>query len=234
VLANHQDGDMADPTGRWPKLVLADLERGLRKFGPITPRQSQSANSLPDRGVGVQPDGRVTLAVSDKFVVVKDLSSDPPDNALGAITLDSITLTAAEWSALAPLHCDAGTHWTIPEAVARRFFPVLSTGDTVFRSPGEITSIAMSGRVDSVENGMVHLRYEGHIAGTHHGTKNEAKEGNQCSSEARMIGGVAAYDPQTRKMLRLTLVYDGLFRNYRPYASPPTRYGAVVEWSRGR
>ena len=33
------------------------------------------------------------------------------------------------------------------------------------------------------------------------------------------------------KMLSLTLVFDGRFRNYAPYDSP-ARFGAVVEWAR--
>ena len=61
------------------KQVLADLESGLVAFGPVKPRQVAEAgarayrNALPYRGLGVHPDGKVTLAVYDKIVVAKDL-----------------------------------------------------------------------------------------------------------------------------------------------------------------
>jgi hypothetical protein len=34
------------------------------------------------------------------------------------------------------------------------------------------------------------------------------------------------------RLLSLTLVFDGRFRNYPPYDAP-ARFGAVVEWARG-
>ena len=66
------------------KKVLADLESSLVAFGPVKPRQGEPRqvaeagarayrNGLPYRGVGVHPDGKVTLAVYDKIVVAKDL-----------------------------------------------------------------------------------------------------------------------------------------------------------------
>jgi hypothetical protein len=36
------------------------------------------------------------------------------------------------------------------------------------------------------------------------------------------------------RLLSLTLVYDGQFRNYPPYDHPPARFGAVVEWAHER
>ena len=235
VLASHQETkDIADWHGKWPKRVLADLQRGLDSFGAVEPRRVGRFDSLPYRGTGVRPTGSVTLAVYDKFVVVKELDKEPPPDALGPTVLDSIPLTAEEWSRLAPATADAGSTWSVPEATARKFFPLLSTGDTVFRDPTEVTAVRLTGRVQKVENGTAHLSYEGDIAATHHGTANEGKAGNKCSAEATLIGGVGAYDVRAGKMLWLTLVFDGLWRNYAPYDDPPARFGAVVEWRRGR
>src|SRR5262245_66547911 len=93
---------MSDPRGRWARAALADLEAGLKAFGPVTPRRVGKPRPLPHRGVGTTPDGRVTLAVTDRWVFVKDLSRDPPRGALGPTVLDSITLAAEEWKGLAP------------------------------------------------------------------------------------------------------------------------------------
>jgi hypothetical protein len=233
VLAAHQDmSSMADPRGRWARAALADLEAGLKAFGPVTPRHVQKFQSLPHRGVGTQPDGRVTLAVTDRWVFVKDLSRDPPRDALGATVLDSITLTAGEWQGLAPAGAKPGGAWAVPEATARKFFPLLSTGDTVFRDMKEVTSVRLAGRVEKVEGGVAYLAYEGDIAATHRGTKDEGKEGKRCSSAAKLLGGVGACDAKSGRLLALTLVFDGRFRNYAPYGEP-ARFGAVVEWAQG-
>jgi hypothetical protein len=86
-------------------------------------------------------DGRITLAVTDRWVFVTDLSRDPPRDALGATVLDSITLSAEQRKGLAPADARSGSEWAVPEGTARRFFPLLSTGDTVFRDAKEVTSV---------------------------------------------------------------------------------------------
>lgn len=231
VLSAHQDmSSMAGPRSKWARAALADLEAGLKAFGPVTPRRAEKPQPLPHRGVGAWPDGRVTLAVTDRWVIVKDLARDVPRDALGATALDSITLTAEEWKGLAPAEAKPGRAWAVPEATARKFFPLLSPTDTTFRGAGEVTSVRLAGRVEKVEGGVAYLAYEGEIAATHRGTKSEAREGQQCSSSAKLLGGVGKYDVKSGRLVALTLVFDGRFRNYAPYDAP-ARFGAVVEWS---
>lgn len=237
VLVGHQETkDTRDGRGRWAKLVLADLENGLKAFGPLKPRpdgdvaSSRYREALPHRGVGVQADGRVTLALYEKFVLVKDLERDPPPGNLGPTIFDSITLTAGEWSTLAPKEVEAGSIWTVPEGTARKFYPVLSVSDTVFRDPKEVTEVSLKGKVESIRDGIAYLVYEGAIAGTHHGTASEGKKGNKVSGEAKLLAGVGVIDVKAGKMVSLTLVYDGRWRNWAPYDDPPARFGAVIEW----
>jgi hypothetical protein len=231
VLAAHQDmSSMSDPHGKWARTALADLEAGLKAFGPVSPRRVKKLQSLPYRGVGRHSDGRVALAVTDRWVFVQDLSRDAPRDALGATVLDSITLTAQEWKGLTPVDTKPASKWTVPEATARKFFPLLSTGDTVFRDTREVTSVRLAGRVEKVEGGVAYLTYEGEIAATHRGTKDEGREGKRCSSAAKLLGGVGVCDIKSGKLLSLTMVFDGRFGNYTPYDSP-ARFGAVVEWS---
>jgi hypothetical protein len=85
--------------------------------------------------------------------------------------------------------------------------------------------------VDKVADGVAYLSYDGEIAATHRGTKSEAREGQHCSSAAKLLGGVGAYDIKSGRLRLLTLVFRGQFRNYAPYDAPAP-FGAVVEWSR--
>ena len=66
---------------------------------------------------------------------------------------------------------EPGATWEVPEATARKFYPLLSTGDTVFRDSEEVTSARLAGRVEKVEGDIAYFTYEGEIAATHVGTK---------------------------------------------------------------
>jgi hypothetical protein len=68
--------------------------------------------------------------VQQRLVLVKVLENEPPSSTLGGIIPDNIMLTAADWKALAPSKADVGTKWTVPEAVARKFYALLSVCDT--------------------------------------------------------------------------------------------------------
>lgn len=213
VLASHQ---AFKSHKTWAEEVVSDLTPGLKAFGEIKPRPGQKVNALPYRGVGTRPDDSITLAVQQRLVLVKDLEKEPPSGTLGGIIPDSIVLTAADWKALTPPKAELGTKWTVPEAVARKFYPLLSVSDTVFRDGNEVTSVEITGKVQKVVDGIATLNFAGHLAGTHHGTKNEGKLGNQVSAELKMLGGVGQLAIKTGHIEALTLVFDGQFRNWAP------------------
>jgi hypothetical protein len=232
VLATAGRGHQA--SAPWEKTVLADLEAGLKKFGPVAPRRAGPANSRPYRGIGVHPDGSVTLAVTDRLIFVQDRRRQLRAGDFGEVTPDHVDLTAAEWSALSPPDVNAVSPWTIPEAVGRRFFPLLGHVTEPFRHPEDVTEVQLEGRVVAVRDGIASLVFGGQMAGIVHGTKS-LMQGHELSTTMRMIGGVGSYDIRAGQMLSLTWVCDGDFLGWhRPSAHvSPFRFGTVVEWRRG-
>ena len=218
----------------WPKRILAALRSGLDDYGPIAPRRVRPTNPFPYRGVGVQADGSVTLAVSDRGIYAKDLA--PLLKSQDAqVFLDKLTLSAREWSALAPPDVQEGSQWTIPEDVGRRFYPLLNPFDVKFADSSEMTAVQLAGEVASVRAGVARLVYRGHLAGTHHGTRSEARLGQQLRTDMKMIGGLGTYDLRSGQMLSLTWVWDGSYTSFftPPDHGQPGRFAMVVEWRRG-
>lgn len=217
VLASHQQFKSHKT---WPQEALADLEPGLKAFGDITPRQVQVADPLPERGLGFRKDGGVCLGVFLRFIHKNARLEELPNP-----TLDSLVLTAAEWKALWPEKTEAGHSWTLPEAVARKFSRILGPGDeNTMPRPNEVKSARFAGKVQSIDNGIAQLTFEGDIAGAHNTQSNRGL----CHGEAKLTG-LARYDVKTRQPQSLILVFDGVFRNVVPY-DQPAKYGGVVEW----
>jgi len=217
VLASHQAFKSHET---WAKEVLADLEPGLSAFGAVKPREFERADPLPHRAVGVMKDGGVCLGVYLRFAI-----KGIPLRELPNPTIDSLVLAKDEWTALAPAEAVAGREWVVPEPVGRKFGRVLGPGDeNTMPRPGEVTSVRLVGRVNSVEGGVAYLTYEGQIAGSHVTQSNRGL----CHGQAK-LSGVGRYDTRSRRMVALTLVFDGVFRNVTPYDRPAS-YSAVVEW----
>jgi len=222
VLASNASGGDA-PNGA--RVMLADLRAGLKKFGTVAPRRVGPMNSLPYRGVGVRPDGSVTLAITDKILNGKPGTRPVESLGVERMYLDSATLSASQWSSLAPPDARAGARWTIPAETGRQFYPVLSHVRSFFKDPGEVTDVPLVGRVASVRGDIAYLVYDGRIAGTQYGTTANGVYRHGDTSELKMIGGVGAYDIRAMQMVSLTWVWDGSFEWM--------RFGAVVEWRRG-
>jgi hypothetical protein len=223
----------------WPKLLLEDLRSGMKEFGAITPRRAAPTNPHPYRGIALRPDGGITLAVADREIFVKDLPPNLPLNQVQQLRLDSVTLSAAERLALAPPDARVGSQWTIPEAVGRRFFPLLNATETYFRDPGEVTEVQLVGRVVSARDGIASIDYRGRIAGTHY-VKKDGKNIHEWSTALKLIGGVGTYDIQAGQLLSLTWVWDGRFilwnllRTDTRRDSDWSRVGIVVDWRQER
>jgi hypothetical protein len=221
VLASHQEFK-SEKT--WASEVLADLEPGLKAFGDIKPRAAKRVDPLPYRGAGVQKDGSVTLAVYLRYSIKGVPLREVPNP-----TIDSLALTADEWAAWAPAKPGVGMTWTVPEGVGRKFSRVLGPSDEdSMPRPKEVESVQFTGKVKTIEDGIAYLTYEGRIKGSHETQSNKGK----CHGEATLTGG-GAFDLKSKRMLSLTLVFDGVFRNVKPY-DQPAKYSGVAEWQRER
>jgi hypothetical protein len=217
VLASHQQFK-SDKT--WTSELLADLKPGLKEFGAVKPRDVKHVDPLPHRGRGVLEDGGVVLAIYVRFSIKGVPLREVPDP-----TIDSLPLSAAEWTKLATPKSEAGATWSLPEGVGRKFSRVLGPSDEDSMSrPKEVQSVQFMGKMESVEDGIAYLTYEGRIKGYHETQSNKGK----CHSEATLTG-VGAFDVKNSRMLSMTLVFEGVFRGVKPY-NQPAKYSAVVEW----
>jgi hypothetical protein len=219
VLASHQQFK-SEKT--WTNELLADLQPGLKAFGEVKLRDVKHVDPLPHRGIGVREDGSVVLALYLRFSIKGVPLREVPDP-----TIDSLPLSATEWTKWAPLKPEAGATWILPEGVSRNFSRVLGPSDEdSMPRPKEVQSVQFSGRVQSVEGGIAYLTYEGRIKGFHETQSNKGK----CHGDATLTG-VGAFDVKNGRMLSMTLVFDGVFRGVKPY-DEPAKYSAVVEWRR--
>lgn len=220
VLASHQNFKSQKT---WSQELLADLDPGLKAFGSVTPRTVEPADPLPQRGVGIRKDGSCCLAVFLRFPI-----KGIPLRELPNPIIDSLVLTANEFRDLVPEKVEAGTEWILSEAVGRKFHRVLGPGDEDSMPRfHEVSSVSLVGRVKSVEAGIVHLTYQGTIAGSHETQSNKGK----CHGAAKLTG-VGAYDVKTRQFLSLVWVFDGTYRAPPPYDKESRPYSGVVEWLR--
>lgn len=217
VLASHQSYK-SEKT--WTRELLADLQPGLRAFGPVEPREFRRLDPHPERGVGMLADGGVCLGIYVRYSI-----QGIPYRELPNPTIDSLILTAADWQALAPPKRAANVEWAIKDEVARKLCRVLGPGDeNTMPRPNEVKSVRFTGRVQAIRDGITYVAYRGQIAGAHNTQSNRGL----CHSQAELVGS-ARFDAKTGQLLALVWVFDGVFRDVAPYDAPK-RFSAVAEW----
>ncbi|MFO0807988.1 MAG: hypothetical protein U0746_05155 [Gemmataceae bacterium] len=192
--------------------VVELLDTTVKTFGPLAPR-TVKATPLPFRGAGVRPDGGVRLVVYNRA-----------DNGL----VFSVPLSADEWKTFAPPTAAAGERWTLPEAVARQFAPVLSPhGDTRFRPrPQDVKFAELKAEVEATDAKTARLRLSGRwqVDWTHDGTEH--------SVGAATAQGIAVYDREAKALRSLVVIFDGTYGyTTKPGETlKPQPSAAVVRW----
>jgi hypothetical protein len=217
VLAGHHE---IKNYKTWTREVLAVIDAALEGFGPVTQRRAERVVPLPHRGLGVQPDGGITLAIEVRYTYAGRPEGDG--------VIDSLTLPEAEWESLVPPEAGVDKEWVVPERMARRLGRILSpnSDQSTMPRPEEVTTIRLTGHVLAVEDGTVRLAYEGMIAAAH------TYEGKVSRAEARLTG-VGSYDVKTKQLRSFLLVSDGTYRMAPPYDKDLRTTAAAVEWRRG-
>lgn len=212
LAAHHQFKDAST----WPSEIISALDVALAAFGNVEPRRAVQTTPLPYRGVGVQADGAVSLAVHTRFL--------HHEKADGPPVIDTLTLADPDWKQLIPAKLDAGSVWRVPENVARQFSRVLSpsSDQSTMPVPNDVTSVEMTGTAGPAENGVVRVRYVGRLAAVH------TYERKISRGEAT-LAGEAQFDATTGQPRALTFLLTGVHYGPPPYDAPRNT-GAVVEW----
>jgi hypothetical protein len=221
VLANQ-----ANQPGKgksWTQDLIDTIDLGIKAHGTVEPRTVKAVDPLPHRGVGAGDGGQVTLALYTRYLL---LGLDR--RGFGTVAIDSVVLSGEDWKTLAPPSGES-KEWTVPPRVARQLHRVLSpTSDqNSMARADEVSTVRLTGKVRSVEDGIAYLDYQGEIAGEHVYAFDPHK-GKKI--RARMtLTGVGTYDVKAKRLRSLTLVGEGTFRMFAPYDTEQ-KYGAVVEW----
>lgn len=204
----------ADNQRKWLAGTRAMLEEGVKAAGDLKPRDARTVNPFPDRGLGRTKDGGARLAAT-----VIGLRNGKQD---GAPAVDSATLTAAEWAAVAP---PAGkTEWTLPEAAVKKFAVALApvTDSIYVPQAKDVTTAEVSAKVVREADGLVVIQLAGKWESTHF------RDGNpKFPITATAAGdGLMVYDTTTKQLTAVLVVLKGVYKN--GTAATPT--AAVVEW----
>ena len=206
------------------RATLDMLDEGLKAYGPVQPRQVKPVEQLPNRGVGVKPDGSVDLAIYRRALHLG--KSDGP------ALRDTLALKKEEWAALSLPKPVAGTEWVIPEAIARKMVRpfCLNTLGGDMPGPEDAKVAQLTAKVEEVEDGRARIR----LTGTFEAVK-LFKEKNLSFRSTATAAGIAEFDVKERALSSFLLVFQG---SYQQGAQPATQkgrpFGAVAEWQRKR
>ncbi len=233
VLAAHHE--VKDPKA-WSREVLDSIDAARSAAGPIAPRDAPASQPLAHRGVGRSDAGRVSLAVYSRYIRGGGREAAPEaadaeslwmwDGKLapdGPPVIDTIELSASEWSAFRPPRRTVGTRWTLQESVARQFARVLSpsSDQSTMPHPDEAEVAELSATVESVAGERVRVRLQGKWAATH-------AYDNKLSHGWSAAEGFAELEGD--ELESLVLVFHGAWRMPPPYDKGVRPTGAVAEW----
>jgi len=206
----------------WTQEVIETLDGAIKDFGAVEPRKAKATDPLPNRGTGVQADGKLCLSVY--FCILYN------GKRLAPPSIDSILLTPAELAQLAPTKLEAGAESIVPEAIARKFCRAISASSDTTHMPGpdDVTKVELKAKVESITDGAARVRLMGAWEAMKVGTYDEKKRPSYSTSAA---DGLLVVDLKSREPASLLMVFRGTWKNVAPYDTPQAS-AAVVEWKR--
>src|SRR5262249_8388870 len=127
----------------------------------------------------------------------------------GPPVIDSLTLTAKEWAALAPPRTSAGTTWVVPAALARKFCRVVipSSDQSAMPRPQDAKVARLTGTVEAVKDGAAKIRLAG-TWDTVHLQEGDARRPLRGTATAH---GIAVYDLKQQTLQSVLLVFSGSY-----------------------
>jgi hypothetical protein len=215
VLASQSGSSDGDPEP-WTREVLRAIDAGTKAFGEVRPRTETAGGRLAARGVGLQPDGGIRLALSSGLL--------REGRRAGPAASEALPLTAEDLQAFVPDRLEEDAEWAIPEALARKFCRALSpySEPTIVPRPEHVRSARLTARVRSTADGRAEIVLAGSWDSEFRG--GETPGIIACSATAQ---GLATYDAERKCLRSILLVFDGVYRHH---DDAPAAMGAVVEW----
>ncbi len=220
MLGGHHEFKSQDEAGRSQE-VLTALEAGLKAFGPIHEYFDGAPDPLPYRGHGVRPDGGVTLAVYARY-----LHERQPD---GPAMIDSLDLSASEWSTLAHRSDANQKDWVVPEEIARKFVRLLSpnSDQSTMPKPEDSKAADMRWKLSDLSANTAFAQLTGRLEAIHL-CEGDPKRPIKSKGD---LTGIMVVTGKSKTPTRLSITLSGIYRHSPPYDSP-REFGAVVEWQR--
>ena len=192
------------------------IENALKAYGPVKHRKTRAVETHPYLGIGVMSDGSVCLA---EYVREEETGG----SNIKTPVMSSVILTEDEFTAFAPEEAVRGAEWTLPDAVAKKFCRLTSSGSSQHApQPDWVTGVQINAEVRKIENGLAWLSYEGSISST------DTRVPWENSSKVKLIGE-GVYDTRTQQMRSVLILGSGTSRTAE-FPDDPVTINALLEW----
>ena len=187
------------------KKFIEDLGKTAENFGAMKPRSVKWQEFQPFRGVGVQPDGKVTLALYVRHCSAREWENFIPPKSLPGI--DSITFDAKEWANFSPSKVQVGAKWNIPKDVVRKFNRGVDGIWDVSVKPEDAKVAELQAVVEAVDGKQARIRLTGKVESSWIKPFNNPDK--KTTNAWCDLEGVALYDVEKKTLSSITVLFRG-------------------------
>jgi hypothetical protein len=212
------------------KKFIDDLDSIAKAFGAMKPRSEKWQEFQPWRGAGVQPDGKVTLALYVRHYTPREWETIAP--AKGIPGIDTITVDAEEWKAFTPAKIEVGRAWNLPANVVRKFNRGVDGIWDVSIKPEDAKLAQLQAVVEAVDAKEAQIRFTGKVESAWikpFNNPNKKTTYAWCDLE-----GVAWYDVEKKALSSMTLLFRGGLPEDPKNRQTGTLLAGFAEWSRAK